>query len=401
MHRNHSTHPLVLLLLVLTAGLSQAHTRSQSYSSWILQGQTLTGTFRTTAVEATRLNAIDPIRTDLAAALARHLATRVRVYGEAACKMSAPPRPLHATPQTLSVEMQFHCPEPVQQLQVKIDAFFEVAAGHLHFARVRVDDELTERVLSDGERSFSINTDDQPPGWWETVLRYGPLGVTHILSGADHLVFLLGLVLLCGIGRQLFIAVTGFTLGHSLTLSLATLDILRPQIPAIEALIGLSIALIGLECAVRKGDRGLAGVAAIVLLALAVTSLIAPAALSVFNLFGLALFAFCYLRLADTTNNRLTLTVTALFGLIHGFGFAAVLLEVGLPTTQLLPALISFNLGVEVGQLLFVAALLGLIIIARLLPANFPATTMRAAAVAGLCGLGLFWFFARTFLLAI
>lgn len=148
-----------------------------------------------------------------------------------------------------------------------------------------------------------------------TIRTYFVLGMTHILGGIDHLLFVLAIMLLVTRGKKLFIAVTAFTIGHSVTLALATLDIIRVQPTLVEVLIAMSIVLMAYE-AVRRW-RGYSGLT----------------------------LEYPWL-------------VTFLFGLLHGFGFAGALRAIGLPQTDIPAALLFFNIGVEAGQLLFIAAVI-------------------------------------------
>ena len=145
-----------------------------------------------------------------------------------------------------------------------------------------------------------------------TIQRFLQLGFRHILSGADHLLLLLGLLLLADSVRGLLLTVTAFTVGHSLTLALSTLDLVHPPSALIEALIALSVVFLARE--ILRPPIWLAR-------------------------YRPALLAVC-------------------FGLLHGLGFASALREVDLPQSQLPLSLLSFNCGVELGQLLFVLALL-------------------------------------------
>lgn len=143
---------------------------------------------------------------------------------------------------------------------------------------------------------------------------YFILGVEHIWLGLDHLLFVACLLILtAGNWRQLLITITGFTLAHSITLVLSTLNVLQLPIAPVEAVIALSILLLTVEIA--KGDK-------------------------------------------RTLSWRRPVLVSSSFGLLHGFGFASVLNELGLPDTDQLWALLAFNVGVEVGQLFFIAVLL-------------------------------------------
>jgi hydrogenase/urease accessory protein HupE len=142
---------------------------------------------------------------------------------------------------------------------------------------------------------------------------YLRLGVEHILEGYDHLLFLVCLLLIAGTWRRILITITGFTLAHSITLALSALGIVRVPVPAVEAAIALSIVFLAVE--IVRGDE-------------------------------------------NSLTYRYPIAVSSSFGLLHGFGFAAVLGETGLPQTEIPAALLFFNIGVELGQILFVAAVI-------------------------------------------
>lgn len=181
------------------------------------------------------------------------------------------------------------------------------------------------------------------------------LGVRHILEGMDHLLFVLGLLLLVGLRWKLVGTLTAFTVGHSVTLALATLGYAEvPQAP-VEAAIALSILLLAVELAreLRAGE--------------------APP--------------------DPTLTGRRPGLVAGLFGLLHGLGFAGALTEAGLGD-DLVRSLLGFNLGVELGQLLFVGVVLGGMDAARRLRLE-PRRWGRHAAIYGLGVLGAFFFLAR------
>jgi len=150
---------------------------------------------------------------------------------------------------------------------------------------------------------------------------YLVLGIQHILGGVDHLLFVLALLLIVRGSRRIVATITAFTLAHSLTLVAATLGWVHVPGPPVEAMIALSIVFVAAE--VVHGQRGRPGLTA-----------------------------------------RAPWVVAFSFGLLHGFGFAGALAEVGLPQTAIPVALLMFNVGVEVGQLLFVACMLGLRMVA-------------------------------------
>jgi hydrogenase/urease accessory protein HupE len=169
----------------------------------------------------------------------------------------------------------------------------------------------TER-LSPTKTKFVVQT---APSAWEVAATYLRLGIEHILFGFDHLLFVLVLVILIGDWRRVALTVTAFTIAHSITLAAATLGLVNVPRPPVEAAIALSIVLVAVEIVnARRGKPSLAA-------------------------HWPWLVAFC-------------------FGLLHGFGFAGALAEVGLPHHAIPVALLFFNLGVEIGQLVFVVAIL-------------------------------------------
>ena len=188
-------------------------------------------------------------------------------------------------------------------------------------SEIRID-VLARLSRSDGtvqlERILSMDPEFRvmaSAGAFEIVRTYTTLGIEHILMGFDHLCFVLALVLIVGFNRRLFWTVTAFTLAHSITLALATLGVIHIPGPPVEAVIALSIVFIASEIIQkRRGREGLA--------------------------------------------SKQPWLVAFVFGLLHGLGFAGALSEIGLPANSIPLALLFFNIGVEIGQLLFVAAVL-------------------------------------------
>ncbi len=292
------------------------------------------------------------------------------------------------------------------QVQLRNDAFFALVPAHLHFARVRLaDGELQEQLFTKDRRSIHIGggspgTSPEDTGA-STFLTYLRLGIEHILVGVDHIAFLLSLLLLASRVRDVVLIVTGFTIGHSITLSLAVLGLVQPNPGLIEALIGFTIALVAAEnIGARDGaSRQVAFATGAGFLALALIAFLAETGPPLVTLLGLGLFSVCYLRFSATPTLALRARplITVLFGLIHGFGFANVLIEVELPVRRLALALFGFNLGVEVGQLGIVILLAGLGVLGgRLLREGGRRLTIDLLSAA-LCGLGLYWFVARAY----
>lgn len=203
--------------------------------------------------------------------------------------------------------------------------------------------ELTHRLTA----ARPIYTVEANPSIWQVGWTYFVLGIEHILLGIDHLLFVLALLLIVGDWRKLIGTITAFTVAHSITLALATLGFVNVPGPPVEAIIALSIVFVAAE--VIRGQQGNAGL-----------------------------------------TERWPWVVAFSFGLLHGFGFAGALSEVGLPQTSIPIALLTFNLGVEAGQLLFVAAALCIYLVvakARIKPPTW-AFSIPAYAIGGIAA---FW----------
>jgi len=197
----------------------------------------------------------------------------------------------------------------------------------------------------------SATIPDRQP-WTDVALTYFGLGVEHILLGFDHLMFVLALLLLVRDTRRLVGAITAFTVAHSLTLAGTTLGWVKLSSAPVEATIALSIMFVAVEIMrARAGRESLAA-----------------------NLPWLASFAF---------------------GLLHGFGFAGALREVGIPEDSVAVALLFFNLGVEAGQLVFVCATLLVLFVWRRASFPTPAWAWRAP-VYVIGATAAFWFVERT-----
>lgn len=188
-------------------------------------------------------------------------------------------------------------------------------------------------------------------GKLEVARTYLVLGIEHILLGVDHLLFVLALLIVVRGAKRILLTVTAFTVAHSMTLVAATLGWLALPGPPVEAAIALSIAFLAREIAVsRRGKAGL--------------------------------------------TERMPWLVAFAFGLLHGLGFAGALAEIGMPQNAIPVALLCFNVGVEVGQLLFVAVMLSVSWSARAWLARLP-PTLRGVPAYAIGGLASFWMIER------
>lgn len=395
--------------LTLGAVAAQAHTRSISYSSWMLDETGARVRLRATLLDLSRKGLAPAGAADVAGSI-DYLVPRVSLRrGGVPC--SAGPVAAHAAPPEgwVWLDWRVECGAS-GPLALESRLFLDVAPGHLHFARiVSSDGVIRERVLDDSAPRWVLAGGPAGAGGGEGVrgtslAGYLGLGVEHILSGWDHLVFVLALLLLAGSLGEVARLVTGFTIAHSVTLGLAVLGVLRPDGAAVEALIGYSIALVAAENAWLVAARGstagwtLPAVVASSLLGMALLSVAGAGTVSALTLVGAAVFSACHFALLGSVSRpaRLRVAVAFAFGLVHGFGFAGVLAEMTLPAERLVPALFGFNLGVEIGQLGVVALVWpGL----RWLERHRSQTHQWIAEVgsAAICGLGVFWFVMRSY----
>jgi len=188
---------------------------------------------------------------------------------------------------------------------------------------------------------------------------------------------------------------------HSITLALAALGRVQPEAAAIQALVGLSIALVAAENGwLLSGRQRIVPVVVVgVLGGAAALAARGIGAVPASTCLGLALFAACYFALLARVARpaRLRFAIAFCFGLVHGFGFAGVLAEIALPQERLLPALLGFNLGVEAGQLLIVALVWPLLALAARLGASGWHRRMIEIGSGVVCGLGVYWWIGRGF----
>ena len=209
-----------------------------------------------------------------------------------------------------------------------------------------LDGQTRVYTLTAGQPSVQLyGSADDRRGMGEIASAYTALGIEHILSGFDHLLFVLGLLFLVGFNRRLVLTISAFTLAHSVTLGLSALGWLVLRSPPVEATIALSIMLVAGEALHKR----------------------------------------------QTLSRRWPALVAVLFGLVHGRGFAGALKQIGLPDNHLAIALLTFNLGVELGQLLVVlAAWLATWALARWL-----GTRTRTTALYAIGGVAAYWSIGR------
>lgn len=393
---------LALAVVLLATSAALAHDRTTSYSTWEIQGRAAHVTLRMSLLDVSRFPwAAQPnLESTLGAYLGSHLAL---MAGDAPCAISDAPRPLAGAAGRVVYEWRVRCPE-AGALRIRSAVLLDVAPTHLHFARVTRDGNgPTERLLSEREPAWPL---DEPAAVrtqehaGTTIGAYIRLGVEHILSGYDHLAFLLALLLIGGGFAQVARVVTGFTVGHSITLGLVVLGYLRPNPAPVEALIGFSIALVAAENVWLTGRRSaiLPWTIAAALGLIAVAAERGHGRVPALTLGGLAVFSLCYFGLLRRASrvSSLRWAIAFVFGLVHGCAFAGVLVEAGLPTERLAAALLGFNVGVEAGQLAAVAVIWPLLRHLETRRERWRLAVLEYGSTAVLA-LGVFWFVSRAF----
>jgi HupE / UreJ protein len=238
---------------------------------------------------------------------------------------------------------------------------------HQTFINIYEDTALKLQLILDASHHTADYYSGSRQGRWAVVKTFVLSGIEHILIGPDHILFLVGLLLLGGTLSRLALIVTSFTIGHSITLSLAALNVLSPSARFIEPLIALTIVVVGADN----------------LLVLRARRTSVPSAA---------------LGSSAPSEADIRAWLAIAFGLIHGFGFAYVLKEFGLPQAALGWSLFAFNLGVEIGQLVIVAAVAVTLTVIRRRSQAASAQIATIGSIAVILA-GAYWFIQRVFLI--
>lgn len=242
-------------------------------------------------------------------------------------------------------QWQLRCPQLLGQ-SISITGLAQSATATL--VKINwLDGAKVEQLLNASTSSFVIPAQQSS---LQVMLDYVALGGTHISAGLDHLLFVLALILLVRSGKKLLWTITAFTLGHSITLSLVVLGFVSINQDWVELLIALSIFVLALELSQNLG---------------------APDKPSLWL-------------------SKHSAFIAIAFGLLHGMGFASALKELGLPASDIPLALFSFNVGIELGQIVFIGAVLLLMTLARLYLQKTQAMG-RWGSVYAIGGLSAFW----------
>jgi hypothetical protein len=358
------------LAVVLSSGAALAHPAPFSYLDLRLAAETVTGTLTVHDLDA----AYELKITDADALLDPTVARR---HGPALAEVLARRLRIRLDGRDVAVTLSDVTPVPDRQGlrftvqltgagvpgRLDLDAtLFPYDANHQTFVNVYEGDALRHQAILDARHAAFTYYAGSWQGVGAVLGTFVPAGAYHIAIGPDHLLFLLGLLLMGGSLTRLGLIVTAFTIGHTVTLSLAALGVVTPPGHLIEPLIALSVVLVGVDN-LLVGDGGSARTGP------------APAV---------------------AASRDLRPWMAGLFGLVHGFGFASVLREFGLPRESLGWSLFGFNLGVELGQLAFVLPVAALLAwIRQRAPLAGSRLAMVGSVIVALAG--AYWFVQRVF----
>jgi hydrogenase/urease accessory protein HupE len=345
---------LLALTVLMVAPLADAHPAPFSYLDLHIGNEAIDGTLVVHILDAAH---------DLGIATPEKLLDRATAYGnfDRLTSLLASRLTLRANgtltidwtdlgtiPERQAIQLHFriHTPRPAT-LDIRA-LMFPYDRLHQTFVNVYEDGALRQQLVLSADNAQRTYYTGTTQGALAVIRTFVPAGIHHILIGPDHILFLIGLLLLGGGWKALLKIVTAFTVGHSITLSLAALSLVTPPPNIIEPAIALSIVFVGADNLVRGGGRDV----------------------------------------------RALIALT--FGLVHGFGFANVLREFGLPREALGWSLFSFNIGVEIGQLFIVLVVATALAVVR---RRNEAVGMRVAYAGSVIVIaaGTYWFVQRVF----
>ena len=359
----------VIILFFLLSPLN-AHYFSESFSKWNVVDNKVEANFSLLTLESTRIFQVENYQkimfeenlseTDV---FKIYLSQHLKVTSEGKnCSLVDEIKELNSQEGSLNLSLNFECPSN-KEIKIINNALFNLVQSHIHIARIYIDNNLyTEKALFFNDQSIDLNEEKENNSFSNSFYKFFSLGLDHILSGYDHLLFILGLLLLVTNLKRLLLVITGFTIGHSLTLSLSVINIIQVKSSLVEALIGYTIMFVGLEYLYKENNDHRVSMIFIITLSLLLLifgNLINPN-FPYFLILGILLFSLGYFYLLKNLNseNNLLSIITIIFGLIHGFGFGGFLLGSKISSENIFSGLLGFNLGVEVGQIIFVLLIL-------------------------------------------
>ena len=391
-------------------GPAWGHTRNESYSHWQLQGRQLQGSVSIPLPLFSILksfflaNGQDPY--SALAEEASHTFNWTR--NGRSCEMEQVPVVLkYSQAGRVEIHLQYTC-EPSGDLILENRGFLNLTQRHAHIARFsETGNYWHEHIFSTSESTgqhWNVPLNKPPQTALETLGSWIPSGIEHIIGGLDHIAFLIALLLWLGSWKSLLALITGFSIGHSISLIASVMGNISPSGSVIDVLVSFTIIFAASEKIAHRyhyenRHKWLIG---ILLAGTAFIHWFLDISQPDFQLLiGLAIFLISYLQLCYWYPKRRGILfglITIFFGLIHGFGFAGTLAGSVLPNQHKLLALLGFNIGVEIGQLLILLIVISIVFTAR---PFFTATglrdTVNQIAASLLCGMGTYWCIIRLY----
>jgi hypothetical protein len=401
---------LFSLILITISKFSYAHYFSESYSNWIISDNKVSATFTILKLEATRVLQIDKFQEigqekqlSEGEVFLEYFKPRISVLESSKeCLLDNEPSLINGKDEYHTIELSYLCAS-TNSIKIINNVLFDIAQSHVHLSRISINDQILEKALFYNDQTIFINDlkTKKEKSFVDSLTNFISTGMNHILTGFDHLIFLMGLIILVNNFKHLLIVITGFTLGHSITLALVALNIVVPNTLMIEALIGFTILFIAAEY-MMKEEKNFIPIIAILLSILtfaAISSLFLQISMTLISFMALILITIGYFGILRNVENKgsFRVIITSLFGVIHGFGFGTFLFNSEFDQTNIISALFGFNLGVEIGQIIFlmIFILLNLSLIKLLKSKNHQYLMQTLMIIVS--SLGFYWFIQRLY----
>ena len=338
------------LIFIFFSGNVFSHQKSQSYTSW--GGENIDGNFEVTVKTKISKSILfsqlqnNGYKVDMLETYFKN-----KIYSEACSSINL--EILRTNNAFFKIKETFSCStdKPI----FNYNLFFDLNITHLDFSsQKRNDEKLPDFIISSETKKLNLFVEQSEASMNLSFYNFLYFGFLHILSGLDHIAFLLLIIFLCKSYKTLLLAISGFTVGHSISLFSSVQGLIISSASLVEIMIGFSILVCSIEVLGKKTNQ-------LVLFSNYIISLWTLLTFIIFIFFpsqalfflSLGFMIFSYLRLSNNYQNNLNLIfITLVFGFIHGLGFAGAINEIFLPSEDMLKILIAFNLGIEIGQIL-------------------------------------------------
>ena len=338
------------LIFIFFSGNVFSHQKSQSYTSW--EGENIDGNFEVTVkTKISKSILFSQLQNNGYKVDTLETYFKNKIYSEGCSSINL--KILRTNTAFFKIKEIFSCStdKPI----FNYNLFFDLNITHLDFSSQKSNDEkLPDFIISSETKKLNLFVEQSEASMNLSFYNFLYFGFLHILSGLDHIAFLLLIIFLCKSYKTLLLAISGFTIGHSISLFSSVQGLIISSASLVEIMIGFSILVCSIEVLGKKTNQ-------LVLFSNYIISLWTLLTFIIFIFFpsqalfflSLGFMVFSYLRLSNNYQNNLNLIfITLVFGFIHGLGFAGAINEIFLPSEDMLKILIAFNLGIEIGQIL-------------------------------------------------